>query len=498
VARGPENWGARGAGLMTPYYTMESPYGVTAGRRRYDAGSWHCVGGQSVFYGGASYRFRECDFEPDPDIVGDSDAEWPFRYADMEPFYARAERLLGVAGQTGDDPTEPPRSASYPQRPAPLSTPAQRIADAARRLGLRPSRIPLAIAYEARSDRRACLRCATCDGYACAAEAKNDLATAIIPQLVREGLTLRPNSVCVRLVRDGARITAIECVDRITLERVQLTARCVVLAAGALATPHLLLASNLRATNPAGRAVGRYLTRHCNAVVFGLYARQPNPTHAFDKQIAIMDFYLGDSDAPAPRGRLGCLQQMTPPVGLVRAYVSPIARGPAALLISHCSGLLVIAEDQPRRENGVAVDWSVRDRFGLPRLLVHHDYTGRDEAAASVLTRHARRVQREAGALLTWTCPIETFSHALGTVRMGPDERSSPLDADGRYRGLDNLYVADGSALPRSAGVNPSLTIAANALRVGERLAQAVLPECRSRVRRRLPVEYNLSPLGAA
>jgi len=56
-------------------------------------------------------------------------------------------------------------------------------------------------------------------------------------------------------------------------------------------------------------------------------------------------------------------------------------------------------------------------------------------------------------------------------VRMGVNPGTSPLDGDGRYRGLDNLYVSDGSALPRSAAVNPSLTIAANALRIGTRIA---------------------------
>jgi choline dehydrogenase-like flavoprotein len=143
------------------------------------------------------------------------------------------------------------------------------------------------------------------------------------------------------------------------------------------------------------------------------------------------------------------------------------------------------------------VSWSSRDRFGIPRLVVRHAYTPRDEAAALVLVGHARRVLRETGALFTWVHRIETFSHALGTVRMGPDAATAPLDADGRYRGLDNLYVVDGSALPRSAGVNPSLTIAANALRIGARLAQS-LPPARGRVLRTLPVEYNLPTLGAA
>ena len=93
----------------------------------------------------------------------------------------------------------------------------------------------------------------------------------------------------------------------------------------------------------------------------------------------------------------------------------------------------------------------------------------------------------EAGALFTWTHRIETFSHALGTVRMGPDERTSPLDALGRFTGLDNLFITDGSALPRSAGLNPSLTIAANALRIGTAIARSA-PARRGRALRTMPL----------
>ena len=489
VARGPDNWGQRGAGLVTPHYTMETPYRVASGRTRYEAGAWHCVGGQSVFYGGASFRFRERDFEPDAHVVADSGADWPFRYADLEPWYGRAERLLGVAGEAGEDPTEPPRSTPFPHCPAPLSAPARGVAEAARRLGMRPFRIPLAINFDGAGERRRCIRCGTCDGYACAAEAKNDLATAIIPSLVRRGMELRPNTVCVRLVHARGRIAAVECVDRVTGERIRLVADRVILAAGTLATPHLLLASGLERLSPARDAVGRYLTRHRNAVVFGIHARRPNPDGAFDKQVAIHDAYFGGALQGAPAGPLGGIQQMTPPVGLVRAYLPSLVRTPAALLVSHAAGLLVMAEDQPRHGNRVEIDDRSRDRFGMPCLEVLHAYTARDRAAATALATLARRVLREAGAALTWTHHIETFTHALGTVRMGPDERTAPLDGDGCYRGIENLYVADGSALPRSAGVNPSLTIAAVALRIGARLAGADdLTLLESRDRRALPV----------
>jgi choline dehydrogenase-like flavoprotein len=62
---------------------------------------------------------------------------------------------------------------------------------------------------------------------------------------------------------------------------------------------------------------------------------------------------------------------------------------------------------------------------------------------------------------------IRTFSHAVGTVRMGTDPATSALDENCQFRGVDNLYVVDGSFMPTSAALNPSLTIAANALRVG-------------------------------
>jgi choline dehydrogenase-like flavoprotein len=485
VGRGPDSWGPRGAGLVTPHYTMDSAYDVTAGRRHYQAGSWNCVGGQSVFYGGASYRFRESDFEHHEKIVGTSGAEWPFGYDDIEPFYSRAELLLGVAGESGRDPTEPSRSVAYPQSPAPLARSARSIADAATRLGLTPSRIPLAISYTAKEGetRSGCIMCGSCDGYACAAEAKNDLASAVIPELVRQGMTLRTNTVCVRLVRSGSRVTEVECVNRVTGQRERMSADRIILGAGTLATPHLLLASNLAVVNPAAGAVGRYLTRHRNAVVFGVYARRPNPTHEFDKQIAIFDFYR----------TAGCIQQMTPPEGLVRAYLPPLLRTPAAMVLSRASGLLVIAEDQPNADNSVSVDWSQTDRYGLPRLRIRHQYSAHDERAAAELIVQAKRVLRETGARFTFVRPIETFSHALGTVRMGVDPRTAPLDEDGRFRGLDNVYVVDGSALPRSASVNPSLTIAANALRIGANIARTAAPvHARSRregrMRRNLPV----------
>jgi choline dehydrogenase-like flavoprotein len=471
VRRGPHNWAAEGVGFLTPHYSLETPYRALAGGETDVVGSFACVGGPSVFYGGASLRFRAADFERAPEIVGDSDACWPVGYDEMEPHYTRAERLIGVAGQAGDDPSEPYRSGPYLHPGGALAPTSRRVWEAARDLGLHPFRLPLAFNHARGDGREPCAACPTCDLFACAIGAKNDLATAVLPGLLRRGLHLRPRTVAVRLHSRSGRVEAVECVDRDTGRRLRYAASTFVLAAGALASAHLVLASGLERECPARRAVGRYLVRHWNAVVAGLFPRPPEPEGQFHKQVGIHDFYFGDPDAAEPLGKLGGLQQLsTPPPALVRDRV-PAGLGGAVLpFLPRVTGLLVIAEDQPRRANGVALRLSHRDRFGLPQLVLVHRYSQRDAEAGRVLVGRARQILHRAGAWATHVQSIRTFSHALGTLRMGTDPETAPVDPGGLFRGTDNLYVADGSTFPRSAGVNPSLTIAANALRIGQRL----------------------------
>ncbi|MBW3631382.1 MAG: GMC family oxidoreductase, partial [Gemmatimonadetes bacterium] len=310
---------------------------------------------------------------------------------------------------------------------------------------------------------------------------KRDVATDVLPHLLAGGMQLRQNTVVTRLATSKGSISSLEGVDRRTGERLRFRGDRVILSAGALASPHILLASGLDRLNPGGHTVGRYLMRHCNAFVYGVFLPAPNPDRVHHKQVAILDFYDGDQAAGAPAGKLGSIQQVMAPLpgaplrnlpstgklaGAAGRLGGSLFRFPLSLM----TGLLAIAEDQPRHENRVEIDPTSHDRFGLPRVRVVHRYTRRDHQARAALVQRAKQVLGAAGARWTFKMDVTTFSHAVGTVRMGSDPKQSALDESCRFRGVDNLYVVDGSFMPTSAGVNPSLTIAANALRVGARL----------------------------
>jgi len=473
VPRGPDNRDPTATMPFTSQYSKESAYRCGSSGWESEIGSVFCVGGPSVFYGGVSLRLREEDFAPSPEITGDSRAAWPFQYDELEPYYGEAERILGVAGDDSQDPTRPPRRDPYPYAPAPLARVSERFRDAARGLGLHPFPLPLAINFAGSNGRKPCEGCRACDTFACAIEAKNDTSVAVIGPLTAQGLDVRTDTVVTQLVATGTRISEVRAWDKTRRETVSFKARHVILAAGALASPHLLLASGLERLSPAGHAVGAYLMRHCSGMVFGFCNDRPDPAKVFHKQLAVFDYYRGDPEARGGRSqRIGSIQQIsTPPKILVESHAPRILAGvPLGGFVEHLTSALVMAEDEPHVENSLSIDWTAADALGLPRLEIRHAHSSGDEERRRMLVRRTKRILRRFGAWSFYTLDVKTFSHALGTVRMGVDPATAPLDGWCRYRGLDNLLVVDGSALPTSGAVNPSLTIAATALRAADHL----------------------------
>ena len=123
----------------------------------------------------------------------------------------------------------------------------------------------------------------------------------------------------------------------------------------------------------------------------------------------------------------------------------------------------VMSEDLPDPENRITAqaDGRIAVRWKPNNLVAHHK-----------LVQAAREMMRAAGypLVFTQTLGIETNSHQCGTLRFGTDPTQSVLDPLCKAHDLDNLTIVDSSFFPSSAAMNPALTIASQALRVGDHL----------------------------
>jgi choline dehydrogenase-like flavoprotein len=413
------------------------------------------VGGGSVFYGGASLRMREMDFEA-----------WPIDYLDLEPYYTLAEDLLEVHGESGKDPYDPHRSGDFLLENIPLTTPAQRIYTAASRLGYKPFKIPMAINFRNKS-RPLCIKCNTCDGFPCKIEAKNDLAVTVLSKALDFGAEIMTGVIVKKVVEKNGAIQSIECIDKDTRESYCLSSKVVIISGGAIQSPALLLRSNLQKYEH-HRFIGKYLMRHCNAVVCSVFPFRTNPEKVFHKQVCITAFY--EDLREQLNTCTGVIQDIyTPPREAIEHFAPRRIKRAVGAVSEYMQNLLCIAEDDPSFNNGITLSDEL-DAYGLPAIKVEHQYSANDYLRRNYLIKRAKKILRKSGALGHYIYGVDTLSHAIGTLRFGTSPETSVLDKNCRFFGIKNLFVLDGSFMPTSAGVNPSMTIAANSLRVADHI----------------------------
>lgn len=453
----PQNADAEAVFLQSRYRTTEQWQDPTG--KRYRPGQYYFVGGHTKFYGTAMFRFREHDFEETQLEDGPSPA-WPVSYADLEPYYGRAEQLFGVRGQAFQDPTEPPRSSAYHHAPVPHEPV---IADLSHRLssmGLHPFHMPSAIDF---GPQGSCRRCGSCDAFPCRFDAKGDAETRLLrPALKHGNVSLWTGSRVTRLIADGQRITGVEIIRK--EERLLVEAPVFVLSAGAINSALILLRS-ASDTQPHGLAnssgvVGRHLMNHHLTGLMGIRPLTSNPTN-FPKTLSVNDFYNGLPDDQPARGNIQMLGNIAGP--MIRSTYPAMPAAVANWLGRHSVDMLVMSEDLPNPASRVRL---------LDDDRVEVDYRPGGTAAHDRFVRYTRRILKKAGfpVVLRHGFGIEAPSHQCGTVRMGIDPSTSALDPLCRSHDHPNLYVVDAGFFPSSAALNPALTIAAQALRVGEHL----------------------------
>ncbi|MCY7335141.1 MAG: GMC family oxidoreductase [Chamaesiphon sp.] len=464
LPREKDNWNPVAVTAKDRYFNTETWIDKDGKDLKPAAGYW--VGGNTKFYGGTLFRAREREFD---EIVhkGGISPEWCLKYADYEPYYTQAEKLYNVHGKRGLDSTEPWTTAEYTYPAISHEPRIQAVSDDLAAQGLHPFYLPMSIKLnEAQRFLSECIRCETCDGHPCLLHAKADAEVMTVrPAIAHSNVTLLTSAKVLRLHTSdsGREITAVETeVDgEVTLFRGDI----VVVAGGAINSAVLLLKSS-NDKHPNGLAngsdqVGRNFMKHNCGVVVGVMAKE-NPT-VFAKTLGVNDFYWGEPDFPYPMGQIQLSgkvnkEMLANEVPLkIDADISP------EYAAQHSVDWWLMGEDLPDPNNRVRLKG---DRISL-------EYTDNNTESFD------RLVQRWIGILksidtdpnsryYSSNFPLRWVAHQCGTCRFGTDPQTSVLDINCRTHEIDNLYVVDGSFFPSNIGSNPTLTIVANTLRVGD------------------------------
>lgn len=471
LPRERENWDTVEVFQKDRYHTDEVWYDNQGEEIQPGIGYW--VGGNTKLYGGALFRLRWQDFATIHHEGGIS-PEWPLKYQDFEPYYTQAEQIYQVHGRQGLDPTEPERSSDYPFPPISHEPRIQEIHDDLKAKGFHPFYIPLAVkGNEADYLSSECIRCSTCDGFPCLVNGKSDAdINCVRPAKTYDNLTLITGAKVFKLntSRSGREVTTVE--TKIADKIQHFSADIVVVACGAINSAALLLSSsNYRHPKGLGNSsdlVGRNLMKHQNGAIVGV-SRKANPTK-FQKTLAINDFYWGEPGFEYPMGHIQLMGKVNKDMIAPDApYFAP--EKALAEMASRSIDWWLTAEDLPDPNNRV--------RFKQNQIIL--EYTDNNTKAFDrLMTRwveilkiiHCGDSILPCSVYFRKRLPIQAVGHQVGTCRFGEEPKTSVLDVNCRTHDVDNLYVVDGSFFPSSAAVNPSLTIMANALRVGDRILE--------------------------
>jgi choline dehydrogenase-like flavoprotein len=472
VPREKDNWSSRAVNVQAKYHTKEV-WKDKDGAPLHPHTNYY-VGGNTKFYGAALFRLREADFGEVRHAGGLSPA-WPIAYADLEPYYTQAERLYHVHGDRGADPTDPWASAPYPHPPVSHEPRIQQLHDALAARGLRPFHVPLGIMLDEERPRDSrCIRCDTCDGFPCLVGAKSDAQVVCVePALAHPNVTLLTQAKVTRLETSasGREVTGVV-VERLG-QTETFAADIIVSSCGAINSAALLLRS-ANDRHPHGLAngsgvVGRHFMGHINSVLLAI-STTPNPT-VFQKTLGVNDFYFGDSDFPYPMGHISFVGKLDA-IALSAGAPAFVPNMTLDVMAHHSLDFWLTSEDLPDPGNRVTLDrdgqivlsYTPSNGDGHTRLIRKLEYL------LQHLDGHMHLVPRN--LFVGSRIPLAGVAHQNGTIRFGRDPKSSALDVNCKAHEVDNLYVVDGSFFPSSGAVNPALTIVANALRVGDHLAE--------------------------
>lgn len=448
------------------------------------------VGGGTVHWTGWVPRFVENDFRMHSlhgDIPGASLVDWPITYQELEPFYDKIEWALGVSGQAGANKYEAPRSRDYPCPPMPTTRYAQKFHEGCARLGYNSFPTPTAMLSKPYNGRSSTILSAFIQQHGDPTGTKSSVLYTFIPDAFATGkMDLRTECYVheITVDRQGRAKSAVY--QDANGDFIEQEAEVFLLACGAIESARLLLLSRSNGF-PHGLAngnglVGRYLTLHEYSGAVGVF---DEPVYGWAGggyvSASTLEFYASDEK----RGFIGGCHVAAAGAGIPLPINFSLPDKPQwgkamkdadRQFFNHSMGVGIVMHDLPQETNRVELDDTVKDAWGLPVARITVKPHPNDLAQAHWTIDRNAEILEAAGAKKVWRVYVDKItgncSHQHGTIRMGTDPAKSVLNKWCQAHEVDNLYAIDGSPFPTATGINPTLTIMANAARVVDHLLQ--------------------------
>jgi len=461
----------------------------------------NCVGGSSNFMSGFFHRLKPVDFKLASTfgpIKGANVADWPIDYNDLEPYYDKVEKVVGVSGQIRQHKNIEPRSSKdFPYPPVQEHAISRQIDQAAAALDFHALRVPRAILSRPDHNRRSCEYSGYCGSFGCSSGAKGGSRAALLDQAIASGHCEVRAHAKVSHIRTNTqgKITAVEYFDKAGKLQ-QVDATIYVVACQAIESSRLLLSStgprfaNGLANNHA--QVGRNLVFSGGGAGTGDFALKgktdqeitdlrnmgPFVNRALDDWYTFQHPELGavkggiieflwDHPNPIPKAQNALWQNGKLLWGTeLKRNLETWFRTDRTLSFE------VFNDWLPTDGCFVSLDKTVKDRWGSPVAKMRLGAHNRDMQIGRYLAEKGERTLKQMGAVRisssVGSAPPPNLQ--AGGCRFGSDPKNSVLDADCRSHEVDNLFVTDGSFMPTGGSVPYTWTIYANSFRVADRI----------------------------
>jgi choline dehydrogenase-like flavoprotein len=480
------------------------------------------VGGGTQLYGGVSLRFTpddlrlasfnagRTDLRNDPNGEVQREArDWPVSYDELEPFYSEAERVVGICGTRSNQ--EKPASVDNYQPPLEPNPISRFIAAGMDSLGMKRYRTPLAVITRDHEPSgrvvpkdHETIKTAFVNRYGDPLGLKsNTWVTLLAPIADRDNFELRANCVVTHLEADGNKVTRAHYRDPAGNRRT-VSFKHVVVACSAIESVRLLKLSGVADADfdrriHASGMLGNYFITHCFGGASAVLPERADKSKTLDSDwatdhCATPDFvranglwaggaiYNNTSDAALPisLARTWQAQDMD---NIWKGYlgqVDMVGDGFEDYLDNNFGrrvSVSFMANQVPQRDNRIELHPTVTDKWGRPVAYIIKDWHSHDLELMRILASQCGEILRRAGDGVRFDGEgsvggqvSRIANHVLGGARFGTQSTDSVLDMDNRAWEFENLYVTDGAFMPTSGGANPTLTIQANSLRVGQAL----------------------------